>query len=75
MPGQSILHCRCATWRAAAYAKANPGKLNYGSIGNGSWYHLATEKLLAGLGIDATHGGVPYKEAARHQRSPTSRQV
>ena len=42
-----------------AYAKANPGKLNYGSIGNGSWYHLATEKLLTGLGIDATH--VPYK--------------
>jgi tripartite-type tricarboxylate transporter receptor subunit TctC len=42
-----------------AYAKANPGKLNYGSIGNGSWYHLATEKLLVGLGIDATH--IPYK--------------
>lgn len=42
-----------------AYAKANPGKLNYGSIGNGSWYHLATERLLTGLGIDATH--VPYK--------------
>ena len=42
-----------------AYAKANPGKLNYGSIGNGSWYHLATEKLLTSLGIDATH--VPYK--------------
>lgn len=42
-----------------AYAKANPGKLNYGSIGNGSWYHLATEKLLAGLGIEATQ--VPYK--------------
>lgn len=42
-----------------AYAKAHPGKLNYGSIGNGSWYHLATEKLLTGLGIDATH--VPYK--------------
>ena len=42
-----------------AYAKANPGKLNYGSIGTGSWYHLAMEKMLAGLGIDATH--VPYK--------------
>ncbi|MEP6587606.1 MAG: tripartite tricarboxylate transporter substrate-binding protein [Polaromonas sp.] len=45
-----------------AYAKANPGKLNYGSIGNGSWYHLATEKLLLGLGIDATH--IPYKGEA-----------
>jgi tripartite-type tricarboxylate transporter receptor subunit TctC len=42
-----------------AYAKANPGKLNYGSIGTGSWHHLAMEKLLHGLGIDATH--VPYK--------------
>jgi tripartite-type tricarboxylate transporter receptor subunit TctC len=42
-----------------AYAKANPNKLNYGSIGNGSWYHLATEKLLVGLGIHATH--IPYK--------------
>ena len=44
------------------WAKANPGKLNYGSIGTGSWYHLATEKLLAGLGIEATH--VPYKGEA-----------
>jgi len=44
------------------WAKANPGKLNYGSIGVGSWYHLATEKLLTGLGIEATH--VPYKGEA-----------
>lgn len=44
------------------WARANPGKLNYGSIGIGSWYHLATEKLLAGLGIEATH--VPYKGEA-----------
>lgn len=45
-----------------AYAKANPGKLNYGSIGNGSWYHLAMEQLLVGLGIEATH--IPYKGEA-----------
>lgn len=44
------------------YAKVNPGKLNYGSIGNGSWYHLTTEKILSGLGIEATH--VPYKGEA-----------
>lgn len=44
------------------FAKANPGKLNYGSIGNGSWYHIAMEKLLVGLGIEATH--VPYKGEA-----------
>lgn len=45
-----------------AWAKVNPGKLNYGSIGIGSWYHLATEKLLTGLGIEATH--IPYKGEA-----------
>ncbi len=45
-----------------AYSRANRGKLNYGSIGIGSWYHLTTEKLLAGLGIEATH--VPYKGEA-----------
>jgi tripartite-type tricarboxylate transporter receptor subunit TctC len=45
-----------------AFAKANPGKLNYGSIGAGSWYHLTMEKLLVGLGIEATH--VPYKGEA-----------
>lgn len=42
-----------------AYAKANPRKLNYGSIGVGSWYHLAIEKILVAAGIEATH--VPYK--------------
>lgn len=45
-----------------AYAKANPGKLNYGSIGVGSWYHLAMEKVLAAAGVEATH--VPYKGEA-----------
>ena len=45
-----------------AYAKANPGKLFYGSIGEGSWYHFATEKMLSGLGIAATH--VAYKGEA-----------
>lgn len=42
-----------------AYAKANPGKLNYGSSGVGSIHHLATEALKAGFGIDVVH--VPYK--------------
>jgi len=43
-----------------AYAKANPGKLAYGSPGNGTPQHLAAElfKSLAG-GLDITH--VPYK--------------
>ena len=43
-----------------AYAKANPGKLSYGSPGNGSPQHLAAElfKALAG-NLDIQH--VPYK--------------
>jgi tripartite-type tricarboxylate transporter receptor subunit TctC len=43
-----------------AYAKANPGKLSYGSAGNGSITNLAGElfKLRAG-GLDIVH--VPYK--------------
>jgi tripartite-type tricarboxylate transporter receptor subunit TctC len=42
-----------------ALAKAEPGKLNYGSSGTGSIHHLATEALKAGLGLDLVH--VPYK--------------
>jgi tripartite-type tricarboxylate transporter receptor subunit TctC len=40
-------------------AKAAPGKLNYGSAGNGSAGHLAFEMLKLSAGIDVTH--VPYK--------------
>ena len=42
-----------------AYAKANPGKLNYGSSGPGSSPHLATELFASMAGIQATH--IPYK--------------
>jgi len=42
-----------------AYAKANPGKLNYASSGVGSLQHLATEYLGAIEGVEFTH--VPYK--------------
>jgi tripartite-type tricarboxylate transporter receptor subunit TctC len=42
-----------------AYAKANPGKLNYGSAGNGSTLHLAGELLVSETGIDIKH--VPYR--------------
>ncbi len=44
-----------------AYAKANPGKWNYASSGNGSVAHLSMELLNAKLGLDITH--VPYKGA------------
>jgi len=42
-----------------AYAKANPGKLNYASPGNGTPSHLATEMFKKVAGVDLTH--VPYK--------------
>ena len=42
-----------------AYAKANPGKLNYASSGNGSLQHVATELLNQQAGIQITH--IPYK--------------
>lgn len=41
------------------YAKANPGKLTYGSVGIGSTTHLAGEMLNMIAGINAFH--VPYK--------------
>ncbi len=42
-----------------AYAKANPGKLNYGSFGNGTSTHLGAEMLKVLAKIEMTH--VPYK--------------
>src|SRR5436305_8988170 len=44
-----------------AYAKANPGKLSYGSSGVGSINHLAGELLKSLAGIDIPH--VPYRGA------------
>jgi tripartite-type tricarboxylate transporter receptor subunit TctC len=45
-----------------AYAKANPGKLNFGSGSTGSAGHLAGELFKSMAGIEMTH--VPYKGAA-----------
>ena len=42
-----------------AYAKANPGKVNYGSLGVGTSHHLTGEKLKIDAGIEMVH--VPYK--------------
>jgi tripartite-type tricarboxylate transporter receptor subunit TctC len=41
-----------------AYGKANPGKLNYASVGNGSSSHLNMELLKSVSGLDAVH--VPF---------------
>jgi len=43
------------------YAKANPGKLNYGSAGNGTSHHLAGELFKVLTGTQINH--VPYKGA------------
>ncbi|MEA2848541.1 MAG: hypothetical protein QOG78_3822, partial [Rhodospirillaceae bacterium] len=45
-----------------AYAKANPGKVNYGSSGPGGISHLAAELFRAAADIDIVH--VPYRGAA-----------
>jgi tripartite-type tricarboxylate transporter receptor subunit TctC len=45
-----------------AYAKAHPGKLNFGSGGNGTLSHLSTEMLKARAGLDIVH--IPYKGTA-----------
>src|SRR5437764_10228516 len=44
-----------------AYAKQNPGKVNFGSAGTGGTIHLAGEMFKQMAGIDMTH--VPYKGA------------
>jgi len=45
-----------------AYAKANPGKINYGSPGNGSTAHLSMELFKAMTGTNMAH--IPYKGSA-----------
>jgi tripartite-type tricarboxylate transporter receptor subunit TctC len=42
-----------------AWSKKNPGKLNYGSPGEGSVHHLSTEMLKQATGLDIVH--VPYR--------------
>ena len=46
-----------------AHAKANPGKLSYGSSGIGSVGHISGEVLRASTGVELVH--VPYKSAAQ----------
>jgi tripartite-type tricarboxylate transporter receptor subunit TctC len=42
-----------------AHAKANPGKLSFGSVGSGSGAHLAMVDLMSRAGLDMLH--VPYR--------------
>jgi tripartite-type tricarboxylate transporter receptor subunit TctC len=46
-----------------AYAKANPGKINYGSAGVGNTLHLAGELFKLRTGVNIVH--VPYKGASQ----------
>jgi len=45
-----------------AYAKANPGKINYASSGNGSTIHMSAELFKMMVGVDLVH--VPYRGGA-----------
>jgi tripartite-type tricarboxylate transporter receptor subunit TctC len=50
-----------------AYAKANPGKLNYASSGSGTPYHLAAELFKAMTGISMVH--IPHKASGEARAS------
>jgi len=56
-----------------AHAKANPGKLNYASVGNGSTPHVAGELFKMMTGIDVVH--VPYRGAVQALTDLLSGQV
>lgn len=56
-----------------AYAKANPGKINQGSSGNGTTQHLAGELFKMMTGVDFLH--VPYKGASQAITALLSGQV
>lgn len=56
-----------------AYAKKNPGKLNYASGGNGSAGHMAGELFKAEAGIDIVH--VPFQGAGPAKMSVLSGQT
>jgi tripartite-type tricarboxylate transporter receptor subunit TctC len=55
------------------YAKANPNKLFYGSLGVGTTTHLAAEMLLQVAGIKATH--VPYKGSGEIHASVAAQEI
>jgi tripartite-type tricarboxylate transporter receptor subunit TctC len=60
-----------APWRTLAefldYAKANPGKVNYGTPGVGTSLHITMEQIAAARGIDWTH--VPFRGWAENSTS------
>lgn len=57
----------------AAWSKAHPGKLNFGSAGNGSAPHLCLELLKLTTQVDMTH--VPFKSGAEGVNAAIAGQV
>ena len=55
------------------YARANPGKLNYASSGNGTPYHMAGELFKYMANVQMTH--IPYKGSAAARTDVLSGQV
>jgi tripartite-type tricarboxylate transporter receptor subunit TctC len=56
-----------------AYARANPGKLNYGSSGAGSIAHLSTELFDSMAGVRMTH--IPYKGVAAYTTAQLGNEI
>jgi len=56
-----------------AYAKANPGKISYGSSGVGTSTHLGVELFKSMTGIDIVH--VPYKGGAQSSADLVAGQI
>lgn len=56
-----------------AYARKNPGKLNYGSAGTGSATHLNMELLKTMAGVDIVH--VPYKGSTQARQGVLAGEV
>ena len=65
VPNVIVMHPKHANIKTYAdllqYLKANPGKLNFGSAGNGTSHHLVGELFKMRTGTDIVH--VPYKGA------------
>ncbi len=65
VPNVIVMHPKHASIKTLndliVYAKANPGKLNFGSAGNGTSHHLVGELFKIRTGTDLVH--VPYKGA------------
>ncbi len=56
-----------------AKVKAQPGKLNYGSTGNGTSTHLGFAQLVAAAGLDMVH--VPYKGSPEAIQSMIAKEI